>query len=113
VDWKAPGGDEPLMKFAALIAAYNGDPVTASTTYEALGQIDLAIHQARVAGDLERAYGLLRRHNKPVPEELATAVKLDRLTAQLQNKYHNLTQAERETLVAHLAQLTDHLRKDP
>jgi hypothetical protein len=109
--WKNQGDDESLMKFAALIAAYNGDPVTASNAYEALGQIDLAIHQSRVAGDLERAYNLLRRHNKPIPEELATAVKLDRLAAQLLKKHHNLTPAERETLVTHLAQLTDRLRE--
>ncbi len=108
--WKIDGNDEPLVKFAALIAAYNGDPATASTAWEKLGQIDLAAHQARAAGDLERAYNLLRRHNKLVPEELALAVKLLRQAAQLEAKHHNLTPAERETLLAQLDHLAAHLR---
>ena len=108
--WKQDGGDEPLVKFAALIAAYNGDPATASAAWEKLGQIDLAASQARAAGDLERAYNLLRRHNKPVPEEVALAVKILRQAAQLEAKHHHLTAAERETLLAQLDRLAGHLR---
>lgn len=110
--WKTDGTEEPLVKFAALIAAYNGDPATASAAWEKLGQVELAVHQARLAGDLERAYNLLRKHNKQAPEELATAVKLIRQAAQLEAKHHHLTPAERETVVAHLTALADQLRQD-
>ncbi len=106
----ADASEEALMKFAALIAAYNGDPATASAAWEKLGQIEPAVHQARIAGDLERAYNLLRRHNKAVPEELATAVKLLRQAAQLASKHHQLSPAERMTIIAELAQLSEQLR---
>jgi hypothetical protein len=109
-NWKLDGDGEALVKFAALIAAYNGDPIVASAAWEKLGQVELAAQQARVAGDLERAYNLLRRHNKLVPEELATAVKLVRQAAQLETKYHHLTAAEREAIFEHLAKLSEHLR---
>jgi hypothetical protein len=108
--WKQDGAGEPLVRFAAFIAAYNGDPATASAAWEKLGQIELAVHQARVAGDLERAYGLLRRHNRQAPEELATAVKLLRQAAQLETKHLHLTPAERAAIVEQLAQLSDRLR---
>lgn len=108
--WKQEDGDEALVRFAALIAAYNGDPLTASGAWEKLGQIELAIQQARLGGDMERAYNLLRRHNRPVPEELATAVKLMRQAAQLETKHQHLTPAERATLLAHLAHLGERLR---
>jgi hypothetical protein len=108
--WKQEDGDEALVKFGALIAAYNGDPLTASNAWEKLGQMELAIQQARLGGDLERAYSLLRRQNLPVPEELATAVKLIRQAAQLETKHHHLTPAERAAIVEHLAQLSDRLR---
>jgi hypothetical protein len=108
--WKVDGTDEPLVKFAALIAAYNGDPATASAAWEKLGQIDLAVNQARAAGDLERAYTLLRKHSKPAPEELALAVKLLRQAAQLAAKHHHLTPAERETVIAQLEELAAQLR---
>jgi hypothetical protein len=108
--WKHDSAGEPLVRFAAFIAAYNGDPATASAAWEKLGQIELAVHQARVAGDLERAYNLLRRHNQQAPEELATAVKLLRQAAQLETKHHHLTPAERATIIEQLAQLSDRLR---
>lgn len=111
--WKSDGSaGAPLVKFAALVAAYNGDPATASAAWETLGQIEPAAHQARAAGDLERAYTLLRRHDRPVPEDLATAVELLRQAAQLQTKHHHLTPAERETLIAALGALAAHLRTD-
>ena len=109
-EWKQAGGEESLVRFAALIAAYNGDAATASAAWEKLGQIDLAVHQARIAGDLERSYTLLRRHNKPVPEELATAVKLLRQATQLGAKQRQLTPAERQAIIAHLGALAEQLR---
>jgi hypothetical protein len=111
-NWKLKGADEALIRFAAFIAAYNGDPVTASAAWEKLGQIELAVQQARIAGDMERAYNLLRRFNKPVPEELATAVKLVRQAAQLEAKHRHLTPAERAAIVVHLTQLSEQLRGD-
>jgi hypothetical protein len=110
--WKTDGADEPLVKFTALIAAYNGDPAIASAAWEKLGQIDLAVQQARVGGDLERAYNLMRRHNQAVPEELALAVKLLRQAAQLAVKHRHLTPAERETITAQLHQLSESLRSE-
>ena len=107
--WKQDSSDEPLVKFAALIAAYNGDPATASAAWEKLGQIDLAAAQARAAGDLERTYNLLRRHNKAVPEEVALAVKLLRQATQLAAKHHHLTPAEREAITTQLAALSEQL----
>jgi hypothetical protein len=108
--WKTESDDEPLVRLAALLAAYNGDPLTASAAWEKLGQMELAIQQARLGGDLERAYGLLRRQNLPVPEELATAVKLLRQATQLSGKYRHLTAAERETVSAQLEELSARLR---
>ena len=64
---------------------------------------------------MERAYNLLRRYNKPVPEDLATAVKLLRQAAQLEGKYRHLTPAERAAIVAQLTQLSERLQasEDP
>ncbi len=103
------------MRFGAFIAAYNGDPAVASVAWEKLGQVELAAQQARLAGDMERAYDLLRRYNKPVPEDLATAVKLLRQAAQLEGKYRHLTPAERAAIVAQLTQLSERLQanEDP
>jgi hypothetical protein len=61
---------------------------------------------------MERAYNLLRRFNKPAPEELATAVKLVRQAAQLEAKHRHLTPAERAAIVVHLTQLSEQLRGD-
>ena len=117
-NWKLEAGigsDEALVRFGAFIAAYNGDPAVASVAWEKLGQVELAAQQARLAGDMERAYNLLRRYNKPVPEDLATAVKLLRQAAQLEGKYRHLTPAERAAIVAQLTQLSERLQasEDP
>mgnify|MGYP006915174842 CR=1 FL=1 len=109
-NWKLEGSDEALVRFGAFIAAYNGDPAVASVAWEKLGQVELAAQQARLAGDMERAYALLRRYNKPVPEDLATAVKLLRQAAQLEGKYRHLTPAERAAIVAQLTQLSARLQ---
>ncbi len=109
-NWKLEGNDEALVRFGAFIAAYNGDPAVASVAWEKLGQVELAAQQARLAGDMERAYALLRRYNKPVPEDLATAVKLLRQAAQLEGKYRHLTPAERAAIVAQLTQLSERLQ---
>ncbi|MDO9083261.1 MAG: DUF3365 domain-containing protein, partial [Humidesulfovibrio sp.] len=51
------------------------------------------------AGDLERAYTLLRKTNPShVPEAVSTAVKALRLLQQLQQKQHHLYPAERRAL---------------
>jgi hypothetical protein len=81
--WKTEAESEQLLRFAAFIAAYNEEPATASLAWEKLGQVELAITQARLAGDLERAFHLLRKTGAAIPEELSVAVKLARLAEQL------------------------------
>ena len=46
-DWKSTATDEGLLRFAAFVAAYNGEPAVASRAWEKLGQIELAASQAR------------------------------------------------------------------
>ncbi|MFN8442218.1 MAG: AAA family ATPase [Caldilineaceae bacterium] len=94
-----------LAHFRAVSAAYSGDPVEASRAWEELGEIGLAVEQARLAGDLERAYTLLRHNKNEIPEELSTAVKTLRLLQQLEQKHHGLNDAERQTLLEALARL--------
>ena len=104
--WKVETTEEHLLRFAALIAGYNGEAAAASVAWEKLGQIDMAANQAREAGDIERAYHLLRSiHNTQIPEELSIAVKLLRLVEQLQAKHTRLQAAERRVLAEHLAAL--------
>ncbi|MCB0188393.1 MAG: hypothetical protein KDE31_29185, partial [Caldilineaceae bacterium] len=61
--------DDPMIKrFRAFVAAYNEIPATASVLWEELGEIELAIAAARTAGELERAYQLIRQTKTPIPE---------------------------------------------
>jgi hypothetical protein len=107
--WKTEAESEQLLRFAAFIAAYNEEPATASLAWEKLGQVELAITQARLAGDLERAFHLLRKTGAAIPEELSVAVKLARLAEQLRTKQDRLTPAERRRLAGQLAALTGEL----
>lgn len=88
-----------------IVAAFTGDPAEASLAWEQLGEIPLAVEQARVAGDVERAYNLLRQSKGDIPEELSTTVKALRLLQQLEQKHHGLSQAERKTILEALARL--------
>jgi predicted nucleic acid-binding Zn-ribbon protein len=74
--------------------------------WEELGELELAITNARAAGDLERAYTLLRQTKASLPEELAVAVKALRLLQQLEQKYQGLLPAERQTLLAELTKVS-------
>ena len=107
--WKTEAESEYLLRFAAFIAAYNEEPATASLAWEKLGQMELAIAQARAAGDMERAFHLLRKTGAPIPEELSVAVKLARLAEQLRTKQDRLTPAERQHLADQLQALTGDL----
>ncbi|MEZ4860864.1 MAG: AAA family ATPase [Caldilineaceae bacterium] len=91
-----------VKRFQAFLAAYNEQPAQASVLWEQLGEIELAIQCARAAGDLERAYSLLRQARLPMPEELAVTVKALRLLQQLEQKYQGLLPAERQTLLREL-----------
>lgn len=97
-NWHTDSRDERVLRFAALIAAYNEEAAKASHIWEQLGEIQLAADKARAAGDVERAYNLLRQSGAPIPEELSIAVKLLRLADQLQSKHARLTAAERRAL---------------
>jgi hypothetical protein len=103
--WVTESRNPAVLRFGAFIAAYNGNPHDASIAWEKLGELDLAIHQAREAGELERAYTLLRRAGRPIPDVLSTAVKLMRQTEQIAHKRQSLTEGERSTLAVHLARL--------
>jgi hypothetical protein len=103
--WTTTARDPAVLRFGAFIAAYNGNPHDASLAWEKLGEIDLAINQAREAGDLERAYALSRRAGQPIPDALSTAVKLVRQAAQLASKQQNLRGGERRALAAQLHSL--------
>ncbi|MBX3011272.1 MAG: AAA family ATPase [Caldilineaceae bacterium] len=94
--------ENAVKRFQAFIAAYNEAPAEASTLWEELGEMELAIATARTAGDLERAYTLLRQERLPIPEELAVTVKALRLLQQLEQKHQGLLPAERQTLLAEL-----------
>ncbi len=108
-EWTTEVGDEAVLRFGAFIAAYNGDAHDASLAWEKLGETELAIAQAREAGELERAYNLLRRAGLPIPEELSTAVKLARQAAQMAAKQQGLRRAERRALAGQLADLLSKL----
>lgn len=98
--------DHPaILRFAALIAAYNGQPHEASIAWEKLGEFDRAIAQARQAGELERAYALLRQTGQPIPDALSTAVKLKRQAEQLLVKQQQLSDGERSALAGQLRSL--------
>jgi len=103
--WTTDAADAAVLRFGAFIAAYNGNPHDASLAWEKLGEIDLAINQAREAGDLERAYTLLRQSGQPIPDALSTAVKLVRQAAQLVNKQQTLRDGERRALADQLTSL--------
>ena len=102
-----------VASFRAFLADYGGDPAQASLSWEQLGDMELAIESARNAGDLERAYMLLRRTNAShVPESISTAVKALRLLQQLHQKQQHLYPAERRALLEELARLHAVLEKD-
>ncbi|MFO7632443.1 MAG: hypothetical protein R6W76_07890, partial [Caldilinea sp.] len=111
--WTTDSNDKVLLRFGAFIAAYNGKPHDASIAWEKLGEIDLAIHQAREAGELERAYNLMRQAGRPIPDALSTAVKLLRQTAQLIHKQHSLSDGERRALATQLTELLTALDPAP
>jgi hypothetical protein len=106
--------DDPVVKrFRAFVAAYNETPAEASILWEELGEMELAITAARTAGDLERAYQLLRQAKQPMPEELSVTVKATRLLQQLHQKHHALYPAERQALLDLIQELAAELVADP
>jgi hypothetical protein len=106
--------DDPVVKrFRAFAAAYNETPAEASILWEELGEMELAITAARTAGDLERAYQLLRQAKQPMPEELSVTVKATRLLQQLHQKHHALYPAERQALLDLIQKLAAELVADP
>jgi len=111
--WNTEADEEAVLRFGAFIAAYNGDAHDASLAWEKLGEIDLAVAQAREAGEMERAYTLLRQAGLAIPEALSTAVKLARQSMQMAVKQHGLRRAERSVLAAQLASLLAVLETSP
>jgi hypothetical protein len=96
-----------LARFRALATGVDGDHVTASQAWEALDEPVRAAEEARLAGEMPRAYSLYRQAKHAVPEELAIAVKLIRLVEQLQQKHDHLRPQERLQLAAELQTLQD------
>jgi len=106
--------DDPVVKrFRAFSAAYNETPAEASLLWEELGETELASTAARTAGDLERAYQLIRQAKAPMPEDLAVTVKAVRLLQQLQQKHHALYPAERQALLDLLQEVGAEVAADP
>lgn len=96
-------------RFRAFLLGYSGDAGSASLAWEALGEIEQAVVQARLAGDLERSHNLLRLAKMTIPEDIATAVKALRLLQQLEQKHQSLLPAEQQTLLDELALLHTHI----
>lgn len=115
VDRGRQSPDDPVIKrFRAFVAAYNEAPAEASLLWEELGELEKAVTTARMAGDLERAYQLLRQQKpEQMPEELTITVKALRLLQHLQPKHQNLYPAERQVLLDTLQALTRELKDDP
>jgi hypothetical protein len=101
-----------LSRFRALAAGVHGRHAEASVTWEALGDLEQAAWQAREAGDMERAFTLLRQAKAPVTEDLATTVKFLRLLEQLEQKQYPLTAGERAMLIDRLAALQARLGEE-
>jgi len=95
---QASPDDLSIKRFQAFAATYNETPAEASYLWEELGETALAIEAARMAGDVERAYHLLRQTKDPIPEGLAVTVKAVRLLQQLNQKYQGLYPAEQQAL---------------
>ncbi len=110
---RAPVDDLSIKRFRAFAAVYNETPAEASVLWEELGEIELAVEAARNAGDMERAYQLLRQAREPIPEGLAVSVKAVRLLQQLHQKHQGLYPAEREALRSALRELDAALDEDP
>ncbi|MDQ3248617.1 MAG: hypothetical protein M3Q45_05345, partial [Chloroflexota bacterium] len=102
---KRTATERNIAKFKALLNSYNGEPGAASLVWEQLGELELAVEFAREAGDMERAYALLRQLKAAIPEELAVAVKTLRLLQQLEQKYQGLRASEQQALLEQLAAL--------
>jgi hypothetical protein len=102
-------GDEDLARFRALSAGVHGRHEESSLAWEEMGDLLRAAEQARAAGDMERAYQLLRTANAPISEDLATTIKFLRLLEQIELKGYDYTANEREMLRGRLEQLRSSL----
>ncbi|MEZ4664165.1 MAG: AAA family ATPase [Caldilineaceae bacterium] len=92
-----------VERFQAFLLGYNGEAAAASAAWEALGDLAEAARQARHAGQLERAYDLLRSAKESSPEELTIAVRALRLLRELEHKHQGLTPLEKEAFSRQLA----------
>ncbi len=98
-------GDEDLARFRALAVGVHGRHDESSLAWEALGDPLRAAEQARAAGDMERAYQLLRAANAPISEDLATTIKFLRLLEQIELKGYAYSDNERQMLRDRLERL--------
>ncbi|MCB9158724.1 MAG: AAA family ATPase [Caldilineaceae bacterium] len=101
-----------LARFRALAAGVHGQHAEASATWEALGDPEQAAWQARQAGDMERAFALLRQAKLPVSEDLATTVKFLRLLDQIEQKEYPFSPGEKRMLIDRLAALQARLEEE-
>lgn len=98
---------QALDRFKAFLLGYHGHKEEASLAWERLGNYEEAGRQARLSGQLERAYNLLRRSDSSIPEALAVAVKALRLLDQLKSKHEDLTPAEKDALLEQLSSICE------
>jgi len=104
--------EKPLARFDAFILGYHGESAQASVVWENLGEIELAAEQARNAGQIERAYDLLRRTDIRIPEALTLATKSLRQLEQLAQNPSTLRPEERQQLSEQLGRIQERLRDD-
>jgi predicted ATPase len=102
-----------LDKFQAFLLGYNGDHAAASAAWEVLDELGQAARQAREAGEIERAYDLLRRAKEPIPEDLATAVHALRRLDKLVHKHDSLKLAEKRAIVEQIMRVQAALSAEP
>jgi hypothetical protein len=85
-------GDEDLARFRALAAGVHGRHEQSSLAWEEMGDLLRAAEQARAAGNMERAYQLLRTAHAPISEDLATTIKFLRLLEQIELKGYDYSE---------------------
>ena len=102
-----------LARFRALAAGVHGRHEAAADAWEALGEPAHAAEQARLAGDMERAFNLLRQAKLPVGEDLSTTIKFLRLLEQLEHKQYAYSPNEQAMLRTRLAALQATLDPTP
>ncbi|MEM7535908.1 MAG: UvrD-helicase domain-containing protein [Chloroflexota bacterium] len=101
-----------LTRLQALIATLNGDYAEAATLWDTMKEPEMAAEQARLGGDLEKAFSIYKQAKITPPELLSVSVRMLRLVDQVTGKHHNLLPSEREAILAKIDKLQAVLLED-